>query len=1030
MLATVVPFVDHAVPLVDGPVMVAPVAAAAANPYLTYSVTSYGAIGNGISDDTAGIQAAINAAAAGKATIVWFPAGVYRITAPLVLPLKVSLLGAGSGTDAGASIIRAGVSMTSMLVLNDAANSSIEGLAFDGGADRGVAIPLALDLADFLGSRMAEVAIRNVSGDGFYSRWVDSAAGYSWANYFTNLDIAVAGYAFRMGSSDSHITGVRVTGGLGGSEEQSSGNLYRDCLFENCVNGMNFRNQSGASARTSFADCTFRNNARYGLACEFPTPSFQSAVAIDGCVFEGNGRADLGLGNCSSIAVHGSEFRTVAPAAGASIEFSGTLDSVAVTECRFATAAVTLPGTKSVAASNVFSSRSWALTGAGPRDPSVLLPSAGTLRDVKSYGAKGNAAADDTAAVQAALDAAQPGDTVFFPAGGYKIMQSLQLRKSGITLLGEGWGNYGGSKILAGTSLASLMTTPVAVTGVRMAKIVFAHLGTTPVTRTLDFSRMSDSRLETVKLNASQGNGIVMGADSARNVLVNCHIQKPEGVGIILGGREHVVAGTYVSCEGEVGIRLEGTGGHRIVTTHVDLETVAGILVTTPATGVTPSQIRNCYFDMGSAMGWDTATPPANTAIAVEFATPAAARLSITACLFRVNNIDVGLTNASDVTIVGCTSTPRVPAQGGTVELVTTGAVDGLRVVGNVQANARYVPGPASVVFGNATAQTIAVALSEPDLSAAAVSSVRITFAAAVTGFDLGDLVLTRDGLGVPLAGATLTTTDNRVFVLGGLGSKTAVDGVYRLDVNGTGAGVKTTGNVTVVQRVTADWTLAAVVTVPTGQTWTDALPRAGAARLVKRGGGELVVPLDATFTGGTTVEEGSLVVRSRGALGLGSLTIHDGAQVRFDVAIARPTIASLALAAYGRIDVGRGGLVVHEGYGDPLAVVAALRAGRDNGQWSGTSGIVTSATTAGGLMGVGYVVNSGTAMIAFAIAGDTNLDGLVDIIDVANVISTGAFNSGEPLGWADGDFNYDGILDILDIADLLSTQQYDAGPY
>ena len=81
MLATVVPFVDHAVPLVDGPVMVAPVAAAAANPYLTYSDTSYGAIGNGISDDTAGIQAAINAAAAGKATIVWFPAGVYRITA-------------------------------------------------------------------------------------------------------------------------------------------------------------------------------------------------------------------------------------------------------------------------------------------------------------------------------------------------------------------------------------------------------------------------------------------------------------------------------------------------------------------------------------------------------------------------------------------------------------------------------------------------------------------------------------------------------------------------------------------------------------------------------------------------------------------------------------------------------------------------------------------------------------------------------------------------------------------------------------
>ena len=44
---------------------------------------------------------------------------------------------------------------------------------------------------------------------------------------------------------------------------------------------------------------------------------------------------------------------------------------------------------------------------------------------------------------------------------------------------------------------------------------------------------------------------------------------------------------------------------------------------------------------------------------------------------------------------------------------------------------------------------------------------------------DLSDLQLTRDGNAVSLASATLTTNDNRVYVLGNLQSLTAVAGVY-----------------------------------------------------------------------------------------------------------------------------------------------------------------------------------------------------------------------------------------------------------
>lgn len=58
---------------------------------------AYGATGDGATDDTAAIGAAITAAAAIGGGIVFFPAGAYRITAALALPDKVSMLGAGAG---------------------------------------------------------------------------------------------------------------------------------------------------------------------------------------------------------------------------------------------------------------------------------------------------------------------------------------------------------------------------------------------------------------------------------------------------------------------------------------------------------------------------------------------------------------------------------------------------------------------------------------------------------------------------------------------------------------------------------------------------------------------------------------------------------------------------------------------------------------------------------------------------------------------------------------------------------------------
>ena len=58
----------------------------------------YGAAGDGVADDTAEIQAAIDAVEAAGGGMVYFPRGIYLITAGLVVDRqKVSLRGAGIG---------------------------------------------------------------------------------------------------------------------------------------------------------------------------------------------------------------------------------------------------------------------------------------------------------------------------------------------------------------------------------------------------------------------------------------------------------------------------------------------------------------------------------------------------------------------------------------------------------------------------------------------------------------------------------------------------------------------------------------------------------------------------------------------------------------------------------------------------------------------------------------------------------------------------------------------------------------------
>lgn len=224
---------------------------------------------------------------------------------------------------------------------------------------------------------------------------------------------------------------------------------------------------------------------------------------------------------------------------------------------------------------------------------------------------------------------------------------------------------------------------------------------------------------------------------------------------------------------------------------------------------------------------------------------------------------------------------------------------------------------------------------------------------------------------------------------------------------------------------------------VDAGQTTLDNSFVNGPVRFVKEGGGTLIRDGAATNTHGTFVAEGTLVVRNPTAISTGPLGIAAGAAVVVDAgpALAQATlsIAELNLQAGSRLDIGHGRVVIAAGGMSEQGLRAAILDGRDAGDWRGESGIVSSqvASSAAGTRAVGYAVaQDGSATVAYSAPGDTNLDGLVDLVDLLGILASGTYEQAAAASWSQGDFNYDGSSDLLDLLSVLGSGTYDAGSY
>jgi hypothetical protein len=191
-------------------------------------------------------------------------------------------------------------------------------------------------------------------------------------------------------------------------------------------------------------------------------------------------------------------------------------------------------------------------------------------------------------------------------------------------------------------------------------------------------------------------------------------------------------------------------------------------------------------------------------------------------------------------------------------------------------------------------------------------------------------------------------------------------------------------------------------------------------------------------FYGGLELGEGSRVDVPRGYLtadqitGRGELNVGAGGAVQLTGDPSQLSrLTALALAGEpgnwrASLDIGRSGVIIDYGPGEsPLAtVVDQIGHARATG-WAG-NGIASAGVRSTPGTGIGYVdvpgADGGVLTVRFTLLGDANLDGLVDLSDLAILAQHYNTTDGTAFWW-EGDFNYDHNVTFGDLA--LMAQNY-----
>jgi len=207
----------------------------------------------------------------------------------------------------------------------------------------------------------------------------------------------------------------------------------------------------------------------------------------------------------------------------------------------------------------------------------------------------------------------------------------------------------------------------------------------------------------------------------------------------------------------------------------------------------------------------------------------------------------------------------------------------------------------------------------------------------------------------------------------------------------------------------------------------------AAQARLVLDGGGTLTLRRLARFN----LDSGTYTATTAAGSALARVEVRAGTlRLEDRPGIHRPdqtsVVRELSIAGSARLDLGDSALVVDYSSSSPLAEIRGwIATGFAGGAWNGP-GIASSSAAFDWRAGLAYAestqwpatllsgfagrqVDATSVLVGYALFGDTDISGRVDLSDFAALASH--FNSAGT--WADGDFTYDGSITIADFARL-----------
>jgi len=203
--------------------------------------------------------------------------------------------------------------------------------------------------------------------------------------------------------------------------------------------------------------------------------------------------------------------------------------------------------------------------------------------------------------------------------------------------------------------------------------------------------------------------------------------------------------------------------------------------------------------------------------------------------------------------------------------------------------------------------------------------------------------------------------------------------------------------------------------------------------------GGNVYLQTDAGANGENLAlsASGTGVVSLNTSQNLKSISVGDGGLIRLEEGGKYITTGSVAVGDSGSLDLTDGYLIVdYENIDSPTAsITAQIARGFNDYSWTGsgiTSSLAAQDSNVTAMTAIGVLDNSewgfdsfggrtldgfNQVLVRYTFYGDANLDGVVDGIDVSQLL---VGLSGGGTGWAYGDFDYSGFVDGLDVSLLL----------